>query len=356
MKQQSRKFLASPAVRKQVPLLIGLVSPSGGGKTRSALRLATGIQRVCGGEIFGIDTEANRMLHHADSFKFKHVPFSAPFSSLDYLAALEFCANEASKVPGKSTIIVDQISSEHDGVGGMLDFQEAEMERLSKGDSDKRDRVKMLAWTKPKQARRALINGILQMDCNFIFNFRTKHTSKPIKVNNKTEIEPQGFVPIAGEEFVYEMTMCALMLPKADGYPTWSSEFPGERLAMKLPEWFRPILLTNRGEPKQLDENIGEQLARWAAGGIATPPTVAEYEAAGPEEFEELERRRAATWADLGRLKQQTIIKTAADAAKARIVASKQAQKTEPVNMDAEPVDEEVPYGTGEEGLDEFKL
>ena len=36
-------------------------------------------QRVCGGDIFVIDTEARRALHYADAFKFRHVPFGAPF-------------------------------------------------------------------------------------------------------------------------------------------------------------------------------------------------------------------------------------------------------------------------------------
>src|SRR6266849_4599710 len=75
----ARKFEDRPAVREATPLLIGLVGPSNSGKTFSALRLATGIQRVSGGDIWGIDTESRRMLHYADKFKFRHVPFGAPF-------------------------------------------------------------------------------------------------------------------------------------------------------------------------------------------------------------------------------------------------------------------------------------
>jgi hypothetical protein len=47
----TRQFTATKAVRKRVPLLIGLIGPSGGGKTLSGLRLAEGIRRVCGGAI-----------------------------------------------------------------------------------------------------------------------------------------------------------------------------------------------------------------------------------------------------------------------------------------------------------------
>lgn len=343
---QQRKFLASTAIRKQVPLLIGLVSPSGGGKTRSSLRLATGIQRVCGGMILGIDTEANRMLHHADAFKFQHIPFSAPFGSLDYLAALGYAITEGRKQSGRPIVIVDQISSEHDGQGGLLDYQEDELQRLAGDNYEKRERVKMLAWGKPKQARRALINGILQMDCNFIFNFRTKHTSKPVKSpGGKTEVVPQGFVPIAGEEFVYEMTMCAMLYPKADGYPTWDSEFPGEKMAMKLPEWFRPILLDERGQPRQLTEDIGEQLARWADGGQAQAATITLskewYAKCDHDQFDELEKLRAARWPTLNEAGRKAL-KADSDAAKARLGPR---PTTPPAESKGDPQpDQEEPY------------
>jgi ABC-type sulfate/molybdate transport systems ATPase subunit len=49
MNKPVRKFEFVPAVRASVPLLVGLYGPSGGGKTFSALRLATGIQEVTGG-------------------------------------------------------------------------------------------------------------------------------------------------------------------------------------------------------------------------------------------------------------------------------------------------------------------
>lgn len=115
-----REFTMQKAVRGQVPLLIGLTGPSGSGKTFSALRLAKGIQSIVGGKICGVDTESRRMLHYADNFDFQHVDFQAPFGSLDYLAALQACVAGGAKV-----IIVDSMSHEHSGVGGMIEYQEA---------------------------------------------------------------------------------------------------------------------------------------------------------------------------------------------------------------------------------------
>jgi ABC-type dipeptide/oligopeptide/nickel transport system ATPase subunit len=253
-----RQFQANDAKREHVPLLIGLTGPSGGGKTYSALRLATGIQQVTGGDIYFIDTESRRALHYADQFKFKHVPFTAPFGSLDYLAALQFCVKQGAKV-----VIVDSMSHEHEGPGGMVDLHDQLVDKMAGTDFAKRERVKMLAWSEPKQKRRQLINGILQLNANFIFCFRAKNSSKPVKgANGRTEVEALGFMPIAGEEFVFEQTLNALLLPAAGGVPSWDSQQIGERTMIKLPEQFASL----RDYKGPLDEKVGKKLALWAAG------------------------------------------------------------------------------------------
>lgn len=259
----NRSFKASVAKRERVPLLIGLTGPSGGGKTFTALRLATGIQTVTGGDIYFVDTEARRALHYADRFQFKHVPLDAPFGSLDYLAAIQFCVEQGAKV-----IIVDSMSHEHEGPGGMVDLQDQILTRMAGDDFGKRQRMQMLAWAEPKAKRRALINGILQLNANFIFCFRAKASSKPGKDDKgRSVVIPQGYVPIAGEEFVFEQTMNALLLPGAGGVPTWGSDEPGESKMIKLPEQFASL----RDRRGPLTEKVGANLARWAAGGAAVP-------------------------------------------------------------------------------------
>jgi hypothetical protein len=132
------------------------------------------------------------------------------------------------------------MSHEHEGPGGMVDLHDQIALRMSGGDAAKRERVKMLAWSEPKQKRRALINGILQLNANFIFCFRAKNTSKPVKgKNGKTEVEALGFMPIAGEEFVFEQTLNALLLPGAQAASRHGQSEPvGERTMIKLPEQF----------------------------------------------------------------------------------------------------------------------
>lgn len=250
--QPSRVFEAKPATRTAVPLLIGLVGPSGSGKTFSALRLAAGIQRVTGGETFVIDTEARRALHYADKFKFQHVEFGAPFGPLDYLAAVEFC-----RAKGAKTIVIDSASHLHEGPGGVLEMHSRELERL--GGSEK---VNFLAWKKPKEELRRFINSVLQMSVNLLFCFRAKEKLKIEKGKEPTHL---GFMPIASDEFIYEMTCNMLLYPNSNGVPTWQSPELGEKAIIKLPEQFRDMFSARA----PLDEATGQRLAEWAAGGTA---------------------------------------------------------------------------------------
>ena len=259
----ARTFEDVEAKRGAVPLMVGLVGPSGSGKTFSALRLATGIQRVTGGDIFVIDTESRRALHYADQFKFRHVEFRAPFGPLDYLEAIEYCVQRGAKA-----VIVDSMSHEHEGPGGVLEQHAEEVLRQARRedgtiDEAKAERVKLGAWAKPKAARRRMINTILQMPVSSIFCFRAKE-----KLEIKTGQQPKsrGWMPIAGEEFVFEMTINCLMLPKAGGIPTWQSNESGELATMKLPRQFEAVF----ADPVPLSEDHGETMAKWAQGGAVS--------------------------------------------------------------------------------------
>ena len=78
-----------------------------------------------------------------------------------------------------------------------------------------------------------------------------------------------GFMPIAGEEFVFEAALSMLFHPNARGVPTWEPEFPGERIAVKIPQQFE-WLKDHRGP---VNREVGRKLATWAQGGIAANPS-----------------------------------------------------------------------------------
>jgi energy-coupling factor transporter ATP-binding protein EcfA2 len=268
----SRSFHHKPAVREACPLLVGLTGPSGSGKTKSALRLATGIVAIRGGKVVGVDTESNRMLHYAPAagekadpsrgtYDFLHIPFAPPHSSDDYKEVIL----QASKLAEGGCVIIDSMSHEHEGEGGYLEFHDREVERMSKGDAQKAERVTFAGWIKPASARRKLINSILQINCSFVFCFRAKEKLKIVRGKDPVEL---GWQAIAGEEFVYEMTSRMLLPPGAGGVPSFdASAF--EHNAAKLQEQHSAMF--KRDAP--LDEETGERLARWAAGGAPKPPT-----------------------------------------------------------------------------------
>jgi hypothetical protein len=251
----TRTFTDSKAVRTQTPLMIGMVGPSGGGKTYSALRLATGIQRVAGGRIGFIDTEAKRGLFYSSEFDFDHLHFEKPFGSLDYLdAILHFVSKGIVK-----TIIIDTMSGEHEGPGGMLEQHAAKTKELAAKWKVSEHAAAMSAWAEPKAARRKMINEILQMQTNFIFCYRAREKLKIVKGQEPVN---RGFMPIAGEEFVYEMLVSFLLLPGSNGCPTYSSDYQDEQNMIKVPGAFMDIL-----KPKvQLSEDIGQALAEWSMG------------------------------------------------------------------------------------------
>lgn len=325
-----RTFEDSPGERHATPLFIGLFSPTGAGKTFSALRLATGIQRISGGDIFGADSESNRMLHYAPKkgeeanpakgkFRFRHIPFRAPFSPLDYLDVVDHCISKGAK-----TIIIDSTSHEHEGAGGVLEWHAAETKRLAKAWNTSEAKAQMSAWQEPKQARRKLINRILQVNANFIFCYRAK---EKLRIRPGKDPEELGYMPIGGEELFFEMTLSCLLLPMAKGVPNWDSKMPGERAMMKLPTQFEELF----GKPRQLDEDTGQQLAEWAAGGRPSektgsePPidigklTAAYTDCETQVAFDQLEEQRKVLWSKIPPSEAKTQLKSASDAARTRL-------------------------------------
>lgn len=257
-----RKFEVKEAVREQVPLLIGLMGPPGSGKTYSALTLAEGMKQVSGGDAVLIDTEGGRSKKYADLFKFRRIDFGAPFKPVDFLAAVReaIAANPCA-------VIIDSMSDEHEGEGGVLDWHDAELDRMAGNDWSKRERVGQAAWIKPKANRREMINGLLQIQTPLIFCFRAREKVKQIK-NDAGKMAPTniGYQPIAPSEIVFAMDVNCILPPKSDGVPAWKSDKMGEDFIIKLPEFFKSIF--TEGAP--ITKETGRALAAWAKGGTTS--------------------------------------------------------------------------------------
>ena len=263
MNAPARIFEVKQAVQGDDPLLIAMIGPPGGGKTYSALRLATGMKQVRGGDIVVIDTEGGRSKKYASEFAFLHVQFDPPYRPTDFLAAInQQVARKA------AAIIIDSASDEHEGEGGVLDWHDTELDRMAGDDWSKRERMTQAAWIKPKRDRIALTTGLLRISVPLIFCFRAREKTKQV-ANDRGKMVPTniGYMPIAPSELIHAMDLTCILPPRAEGVPVWKSDKAGEDFIIKLPNYLKPFI--EAGTP--LNEQMGAAFARWAQGGSASP-------------------------------------------------------------------------------------
>ena len=246
------------AKRSNVPLLIGLAGGTGSGKTWSAMLLAQGLS---GGKPFAVvDTENGRANLYADDFEFDRVGLEAPFTAEKYLEAIQ----DGDKA-GYPVIIVDSASHEYAGEGGLLDQQEAELERMAGSDYQKRERVKMASWIKPKMRHKTFVTKLLQVNAHLILCFRAEPKTEMTKVNGKTVVQEKkgliglrGWFPVTEKNLPYEMTAYFLL----------DQDKPGIPHPIKLISHHKAMFPAD----KQITVSAGEQLAAWAAGGSSKAP------------------------------------------------------------------------------------
>jgi hypothetical protein len=226
--------------------LIGLYGQSGSGKTHSALMLARGFVGPTG-KIGMIDTESGRGEIFSDVLPggYSVLPLDAPFSAERYQDAIR-AAN------GLDAVIIDSVSHEWEGVGGVLDQASAIEERTGKAG--------LHCWNKPKMAHQKFMLTILQSKIPVICCLRAKYKSKQGKNprTGKTEIiKDEHTSPIQDESFIYEMTIHAEILQDHTLRVTKLSH-PGLRDIFKSGD--------------MISIETGAALRRWSDGAVTTQP------------------------------------------------------------------------------------
>lgn len=246
-------FEFRPAVRENVGLLIGLSGPSGSGKTYTAMRLAKGI---AGDHPFAvIDTEASRAKHYADQFRFDHGDLAPPFTPDRYSEAIE-----AADKKKYAAIVVDSMSHEWAGEGGILDWQEAELARMAGDDWKKREACRMAAWIKPKMSHKQMVQRLLQVRAHLILCFRAEPKVEMVRgEGGKMEIREKqsltgfhGWMPVTEKNLPFELTVSLMFLPEKPGVP----------VPIKLQQQHREFFLPDQ----VVTEDAGVRLAAWARG------------------------------------------------------------------------------------------
>jgi hypothetical protein len=178
-------------------------------------------------------------------------------------------------------IVVDSASHEWAGDGGILDMQEAELNRMAGNDYGKRDACKMASWIKPKMEHKHMVQKLLQVRAHLILCFRAEPKIDMVKVDDgngrmKTKIVPKeslvgkdGWIPICEKNLPFETTSYFLLLASAPGMPQ----------PIKLQEQHRAFFPLD----KPISEESGRRLAAWAAGGTSkSAPETASRQATTP--------------------------------------------------------------------------
>lgn len=174
------------ASRKKAKMKLGLQSPSGGGKTMSALLIAFGL---CGdwSRIAVIDTENNSADLYAHLGAFKTLSLEPPYSPERYCEGINICLEA-----GIEVIVIDSTSHEWDN---LLDYHSS-----LTGNS-------FTNWAKVTPRHEAFVNKILQSNAHFICTIRSKQEYVLSEKNGKHVPEKVGMKGVQRDTLEYEFTV-----------------------------------------------------------------------------------------------------------------------------------------------------
>ena len=253
-------FDFADATHEDIGLLIGLSGASGGGKSKSAMLLAYGIQQYLhathgdAGPIVFIDTDngRGRMLaprpgqapEPPRTFAFQYLRLGPPFAPARFDAAVA-----AAKLLGPSVIVIDNVSDEWAGEGGILEYVDEQQARPGN---------KFAAWNKPKTAHRMFIATLKQAACPVIMTAMAEDKMKLVG-DKPTSI---GWTPVLCKTPPLARDLTFHFLVGAKGQPgeltASRSEFDHAKTGMNAEG------LIKDGEVAS--EETGRRLAMWADG------------------------------------------------------------------------------------------
>lgn len=225
------------AKRKQAKIKLGIQGCSGSGKTMSALFIAYGL---CGNwsKVAVIDTENYSASLYAHLGAFKVLNIAAPFTPEKYIEAIRLCESA-----GIEVIIVDSISHEWEGSGGILDIH-----GNMQGNS-------FANWSKVTPRHNSFIQAILQSPAHIIGTIRSKQEYVLSERNGKQVPEKVGMKGVTREGMDYEFTMVFDINIKH--FATASKDRTG--LFMDKPEF-------------KITSETGERILAWCNEGVPHEP------------------------------------------------------------------------------------
>jgi len=178
------------ATRTKAKIRLGLSAVSGGGKTYSAILIAKGLSKGDLSKVAIIDTENGSADLYAHIGNYNVLTLHAPYTPERYVEAIKTC-EEA----GMEVIIIDSITHEWNGKGGILEIHSS-----MTGNS-------FTNWSSLTPRHQKFIDAILSSKCHVITTVRRKQDYDLSKDSNgKTRVEKAGLKEETREGFEYELT------------------------------------------------------------------------------------------------------------------------------------------------------
>lgn len=177
------------ASRKRARIKMAIQGPSGSGKTMGALIVAFGLCNDWS-KIAVIDTENHSAELYSHLGRYNVVNIGSPYNPEKYIAAINLCEQS-----GMEVIIIDSISHEWEGGGGILDIHSN-----MAGNS-------FTNWGKLTPRHNDFIQAILQSPCHIIGTIRSKQDYVLNEKNGKMIPEKVGLKGVTRENMDYEFTL-----------------------------------------------------------------------------------------------------------------------------------------------------
>jgi len=236
------------AVKRQAKLKAAVTGPSGSGKTLSALLIAKGLAN--GGKIAVVDTENRSASLYAGPFvvegktvnlDFDTCEIEAPFTVEKYKKALDEAVSD-----GYSVVVIDSLTHEWAGSGGLLDQKEL-LDQRGRGNT-------YTNWATITKQHEAFKEALLQADIHVIAAMRSKQEYILQDKDGKQVPKKVGMSPIQRDGMEYEFTTVI------DMAMNHTAEVSKDRTGLFDGKIFKPC------------EETGVQLRTWLESGEVQLP------------------------------------------------------------------------------------